>query len=158
VRAATDVADDALAAVHGLERLDELAGPEGLREVPVHALREGRLHQLGVEVPGVDDDAARGRVRDEGRELVVVGLGLGERVVEHDVDAVGERRGGVDLGDGDAVAVLVEHVGEAREHDVVVVDEGDGDVAGRDGELRGGHGITIPPRGVCRHTSRGGLL
>ena len=36
---------------------------------------------------------------------------------------------GVDLGDHDPVAVLVEHVGHADHHDVVVVDQRDGDRA-----------------------------
>ena len=38
-----------------------------------------------------------------------------------------DRLVGVDLGDDDPVAVGVEHVGDAGQHDVVVVDQRDGD-------------------------------
>ena len=60
-------------------------------------------------------------------DLIVIGLRLGEGVVEDDVDSVFETHVRVDFGDDDAVAVAVEHVGHAHQHDVVVVDEGDGD-------------------------------
>ena len=80
-----------------------------------------------MEVPGVDHDSARPRVVDQDADLVVVGLGLREGVVEHDVDGVVERLVGVDLGDDDPVAVVVEHLGDAEQHDVVVVDQGDRD-------------------------------
>jgi hypothetical protein len=57
----------------------------------------------------------------------VVRLRLGERVVEDDVHLVHDALVRVDLGDDDAVAVSVEHLGNAHQHRVVVVDEGDGD-------------------------------
>ena len=80
-----------------------------------------------MEVPGVDDDSPRVRVRDEDLDLVVVGLGLREGVVQHDVDVIDHGSVGVDLGHDDAIAVVVEHVGQPDQHDVVVVDQGDRD-------------------------------
>jgi len=58
-------------------------------------------------------------------DLLVIGLGLREGVVERDVDGVVERFVGVDLGHQDAVAEGVEHRRDAGEHDVVVVDQSD---------------------------------
>ena len=84
-----------------------------------------------MEVPRVDDDAARVGVVDQHVDLVVICFRLGERVVEHDVDVVGDRLVGVDLGDHDEVAVGVEHVRQADQHHFVVVDESD-----HDGTLR----------------------
>ena len=52
-------------------------------------------------------------------------LDLAERVVEDDVDGVVEAHVRVDFCDDDTVAVPVEHVGHAHEHDVVIVDERD---------------------------------
>ena len=89
-----------------------------------------------MEVPGVDHDPAGAGVVDEDADLVVVGLGLGERVVQHDVDVVLDRLVGVDLGDHDPVAVLIEHVRQTDQHDVVVVDQRDRD---RTVRRRGGH-------------------
>ena len=80
-----------------------------------------------MEVPGVDHDSAGAGIVDQDRDLVVVGLRLGERVVQHDVDRVVQRAVGVDLGDDDPVAVAVEHVRDAEQHHVVVVDQRDGD-------------------------------
>ena len=68
------------------------------------------------------------RIAYQHPDLVVVGFGLGEGVVEDDVDGVAQGLVGVQLGDDDSVAVLVEQVRDAQ-HDVVVVDEGDGDRA-----------------------------
>ena len=64
-------------------------------------------------------------VVDEHFDVVGVGLGLGERVVQGDVDVVGDRRVGIQLGDDDAVRVGVEEVGQPDDDDVVVVDERD---------------------------------
>ena len=57
-------------------------------------------------------------------EVVAVGLTLGERVVQGDVHVDGHRLVGGDLHDLDPVAVLVEHVGEPDQHDLVVIHEG----------------------------------
>jgi hypothetical protein len=42
----------------------------------------------GLEVPGLHHDVTGVRVADQDADLVVVGLWLSERVVEHDVDGV----------------------------------------------------------------------
>ena len=75
-------------------------------------------------------DPAGVRAGDQHTDLVVVRLGLGERVVQGDVDGVDERLVGVDLGDDDALAVAIEHVRQADQHHVVVVDQRDGDGPG----------------------------
>ena len=98
-----------------------------LDRYPLHSLPAGALDQVGVEVPGVDDDPARSGLRDQDADLVVVGLRLREGVVQHDVDDVLDRLVGVDLGDDDPVPVAVEHAGRYPQHDVVVVDQRDGD-------------------------------
>ena len=67
------------------------------------------------------------RALHEHADLVVVGLRLGERVIERDVDGVDERLVRVDLGNQDAVAVGIQHRGDAGEHDVVIVDQPDQD-------------------------------
>jgi hypothetical protein len=46
--------------------------------------------QVGVKVPGVDHYSAGAGVVDQDHDFVVVGLGLGEGVVQDDVDAVGD--------------------------------------------------------------------
>ena len=107
--------------------------------------------ELRVEVPRVDDDTAGAGVGDEHLDVVVVGFGLGERVVEDDVDVVDDRLVGGDLGDDDAVAVAVEQMGEADHHDVVVVDERDGDRR-QAIDLKHPKGCTQPPTRVV--TSR----
>ena len=83
----------------------------------------------------------RARVGDQHADLVVVRLGLGERVVQDDVDGVAQRLVGVDLGDDHAVAVAVEHVRQADQHHVVVVDQRHRDRVGRD---MAGHALTYP--------------
>ena len=82
-----------------------------------------------VEVPRVDHDATRVRVVDQHFDRLVIGLGLGERVVQRDVDVVDDWLVRVDLGDDDPILVLVEHVGEPGQHDLVVVDEREHDGA-----------------------------
>ena len=67
------------------------------------------------------------RAADEHLDVVVVGFGLGERVVQDDVDVVDNRLVGGQLGDDDAVPVAVEEMGETDHHNVVVVDERDVD-------------------------------
>jgi hypothetical protein len=53
----------------------------------------------------------------------MVGFRLRERVVQDDVDDVTHRLVRVDLGDHNAVAVLVEHLRHAEYQDVVVVNQ-----------------------------------
>ena len=65
------------------------------------------------------------RVVDEHLDPVLIRLRLCERVVEDDVDIIGHWFVRVDLGHDDAVSVVVEHVGETHEDDVIVVDQGD---------------------------------
>src|SRR6476620_9485905 len=50
------VADDDVAGVYRFERFDEFAGRKGLGQVAVHAVPSGVGDQVGMEVPGVDDD------------------------------------------------------------------------------------------------------
>ena len=57
----------------------------------------------------------------------VIGFRLGKRVVQNDVDDVFKGHVGVDFCDDDAVSVPVKHVRHSGQHDVVVVDEGNGD-------------------------------
>ena len=80
-----------------------------------------------MKVPRVDGYTAGVRAADEYLDVVVVGFGLGERVVQDDVDVVDNRLVGGQLGDDDAVAVAVEEMGETDHHNVVVVDERDAD-------------------------------
>ena len=82
-----------------------------------------------MEAPGVDDDATGARIGDEDADLVVVGFGLGERVVQHDVDRVRDVHGGIEFGDDHAVPVPLEHACHAHDHHVVVIDECHGDRA-----------------------------
>ena len=114
---------DGVAGVNGFERGDQVACGQRLGQVAVGPLAHRTVDQVGMEVPGVDDDPAGVRILDEHPDLVVVGLRLGERVVQHDVDVVLERCVEVDLDDDDPVRVPVEHVRQTDEHDLVVVDE-----------------------------------
>ena len=52
----------------------------------------------------------------------MVGFGLGEGVVQHDVNLIGHGPVGVELGDHDPIAVRIEQVGQPDHDDVVVVD------------------------------------
>jgi len=109
--------------VHRLQRLDEFAGGQGLGQVSVGSLAQRAVDEFGVEVPGVDHHAAGARVGHEDGDLGLVGLGLGERVVQHDVHDVLDSLVRVDLHDAHAVAISLEHAGHPEEHDVVVVDQ-----------------------------------
>jgi hypothetical protein len=77
-------------------------------------------------------------------DLVVVGFGLGERVIQDDVNGVIDSHRRVELRDNDPVAVAVEHVGHAHQHHVVVVHERHDDRPA--GGLR--HAPKITPLGV----------
>jgi hypothetical protein len=111
--------------VDRLQGVDELVCRQRLGQVAAGAFVERRGDQLGLEVPGVDDDAMLTGMLYEHPDLAEVGFRLGEAVVEDDVDVVGYWLVGVDLGDDDPIAVLVEEVGETDEDDVVVVDQRD---------------------------------
>ena len=78
-----------------------------------------------MEVPGVDRHVAGVRVVDEDGDVVMVGLGLSEGVVQHDVDLVVHGPVGVQLGDDDPIPVRVEQMGQPDHDDVVVVDQRD---------------------------------
>jgi hypothetical protein len=84
-----------------------------------------------VEVPRVDGDAPRVRVLQEGRQVVVVGLALGERVEQRDVDVPVDRAIGVDLDHLHPIGVRLEHPSDAEQDDLEVVDEGQRDGGGR---------------------------
>jgi hypothetical protein len=77
------------------------------------------------------------RVGDEGADLVPVGLGLGEVVVQGHVDGVLDGPVRRDLGDDDAVPVRVEHARDTGDDHVVVVDQRHPD--------RLGHGQNVIP-------------
>ena len=64
-------------------------------------------------------------------QLCFVRFRLGEVVVQHDVDLILDRLVRVQLYDGDAVAVLIEHVCQSGEDDVVVIDQSSRDRARR---------------------------
>ena len=91
------------------------------------------LDQVGVRVPGVDDYSSGAGVVEQDGDFVVVGFGLGEGVVQDDIDDVRDGFVGVQFGDADPVLVRVEHVGHAEHDNVVVVNQRDGDgrAAGR---------------------------
>lgn len=74
--------------MYGFECGYEFTGREGLGEVPVDAARERRGDEGGMEVPGVDDDAPGAWVGHERVDVAVIGVWLGERVVQDDVDDV----------------------------------------------------------------------
>ena len=113
--------------------------PQRFGQIPVDALPAGVLDQVGVEVPCVDRDSAGARVSDQHADLVMVGFRLRETVVQDDVNQVGNGDVGVELGDHYAVLVLLENVGDAHHHDVVVVDQRDGDRC----PYRGFHKLTL---------------
>jgi len=60
-------------------------------------------------------------------DLETVGLGLGERVVQDDIDPIRDRLIGIDLGDHQPVGVPIQKPGQSDHDDVVVIDQGDPD-------------------------------
>ncbi len=76
-----------------------------------------------MEVPGVDRDVACLRVANEDGEIVLVGFGLGEGVVQHDVGRVVHGSVGVELDDDDPILVGIEQVGQSDHDNVVIVDQ-----------------------------------
>ena len=107
-----------------------------------------------MEVPRVDDDVTGARVVDEDGDVVVISLGLGEGVVQNDIDIIGDGLVGVELGDDDAFSVGIEQVGQPDHHDVVVVDERD---AQRPGSSRSQH-RPYSSVGVYTTARRGGYV
>ena len=120
-------ADDDLARMDALQRVDELACRERLGQVAVGALAQRSLDQLFVEVPRVDGHAAGVRTLDQRFDVLLVRLALGEVVVERDVDGFTYALGQVDLDDDDPILVAVEQVGDPEQDDFVVVDQADPD-------------------------------
>ena len=117
------VADDDLPVSDRFDGSHELVRRERLGEVAAGTLGHRAVDEFRMEVPGVDHDMAGVRVVDEDGDVVMVGFGLGEGVVEHDVDVIGHGPVGVHLGDDDPIAVRVEQVGQPDHDDVVVVDK-----------------------------------
>ena len=77
-----------------------------------------------MEVPRVDRDPSGVRIPDQVLDLRLVGLRLGEGVVEDDVHIVLDRTPGIELGHHDPVTVGLEQVRDPDHQHVVVVDEG----------------------------------
>ena len=108
------------------------------------------IDEVRVKVPGVDHNSPGARIGDKNGNFFVIRfwLGffvirfwLGERVIQSYVDGVDESLVRVELGDNHAVAVLIEHVGQAHHHHVVVVDDRHGD---RTVHARSHH-LKLPP-------------
>ena len=121
------VADYHLAGMDGLQSGDQVTSWQRLRKVAVGSVLPGAGDEIRMKVPGVHHDSTCAWIGHQLADLVVVRFGLGERVVQDDVDGVVDGHGGVDLGDDYAVVVFVEHFGDAHQHDVIVVDERYGD-------------------------------
>ena len=99
------------------------------------------MDEVGVKVPGVDHNSPGARIGDKNGNLFVIRFWLGKRVRQSYVDGVDESLVRVELGDNHAVAVLIEHVGQAHHHHVVVVDDRHGD---RTVHARSHH-LKLPP-------------
>jgi hypothetical protein len=61
-----------------------------------------------MEVPRIDHDAAGVGAVDEDGDVMMIGFGMGERAVQHDVDRVVHRFVGVQLDDDDPIPVVVD--------------------------------------------------
>ena len=99
------------------------------------------MDEVRVKVPGVDHNSPGARIGDKNGNFFVIRFWLGERVKQSYVDGVDESLVRVELGDNHAVAVLIEHVGQAHHHHVVVVDDRHGD---RTVHARSHH-LKLPP-------------
>ena len=99
------------------------------------------MDEVRVKVPGVNHDSSCTRIGDQDGDLFLIRFRLGERVVKNDVYGVLDSSIRVELGDNHAVAVLIEHVGQAHHHHVVVVDDRHGD---RTVHARSHH-LKLPP-------------
>src|SRR4029450_9346767 len=104
----------------------------GLGEIAVYATGAGGVDQVGMEVPGVHHDVTGARVAYQNADLPVIGFRLSEGVVEHDVDGVCYVLVAVEFSDSHSIAVLLEDVRHTHHHDVVIVDQRDGDRRGPD--------------------------
>jgi hypothetical protein len=103
-----------------------------------------------MEVPRVDHDVAGVRVADKDGDVVMVGFGLGEGVVQDHVDLVVDALVRVQLRDDDPIPVAIEQMGEPDHDDVVVVDQ-----RHPHWRVRRLHGSTVfTPRGVHNHPAR----
>ena len=63
------------------------------------------VDEVGVKVPRVHHNPVGARIGHQDADLFVVGFGLGERVVQDDVDGVFDVHRRVEFGDDDAVTV-----------------------------------------------------
>ena len=93
----------------------------------MRSLLQRTMDEVRVKVPGVKHDSPGTRIVDKNGNLNVIRFRLGKRVIQSYVDGVEESLVRVELGDDHAVAVLIQHVGQAHHHHVVVVDDRDGD-------------------------------
>jgi hypothetical protein len=107
----------------------------------VRSLLPRTMDEVRVKVPGVDHNSPGARIGDKNGNFFVIRFWLGERVIQSYVDGVDESLVRVELGDNHAVAVLIEHVGQAHHHHVVVVDDRHGD---RTVHARSHH-LKLPP-------------
>jgi hypothetical protein len=93
----------------------------------VCTLTLGTGNQIRMKIPGVHHHPTCVRTLHQHADFFVIGFGLGERVVQRNVDLILQWLVGIDFRHHDAVAVAIEHVGHAQHHHVVVVDQRDPD-------------------------------
>ena len=154
-------ADDRLAGVHRLDRGNELPGWQCLGEVGARPFPDRVADQIRLEVPGVEGNPTSVRMFGEHVQFGLVRLRLRERVVEDHVHVVADRLVGIELHDDDPLGVAIEHVGQAHQDDVVVVDQRNGDWASRQAGSHSGaedkypYGCSQPSEGgTCLNSSR----
>jgi hypothetical protein len=139
-------ADNYLTSVDRLEGLHQRVGRERLGEIATRSLADRAGDQIRMKVPRVDHRASGTGMVDQYGDFALVRFGLGERVVQSDVYPFLNRGVGIDLGDHNPGLVLIEHVSQADEDNVVVVDERDSDGTTR---ALGSHSESLfAPRGV----------
>jgi hypothetical protein len=107
--------------VDAFERLHEFKGGQRLREVAAHPLAKGGGDDVFVVNPRVHRDLAREGVGQYHVEVGRICLALRERVEQGDVDVDRDRLVGSEFDHLDPVAITREHVGDADDHHVVVV-------------------------------------